>query len=111
MESVIHSCWAAPIVAVLKKEDSIAFASRTITSSECKVNGALDVDQYHLPNPSKLFAAHACGKKLTKLDLSQAYQQLLQVLVLTKYITVITHKGLFTYNRLPFGIASAPAIF
>lgn len=28
-----------------------------------------------------------------------------------KYLTVNTHKGLFTFNRLPFGVASAPAIF
>ena len=27
------------------------------------------------------------------------------------YVTVNTHKGLFQYNRLPFGVASAPAIF
>ena len=28
-----------------------------------------------------------------------------------KYRTVNTHKALFQYNRLPFGVSSAPAIF
>ena len=75
------------------------------------VNGALDVDQYLLPNPSKLLATLAGGKKFTKLDLSQAYQQILLDEESTKYVTVNTHKGLYKYNRFPFDIASAPAFF
>ena len=28
-----------------------------------------------------------------------------------QYVTINTPKGLYQYNRLPFGVASAPAIF
>ena len=58
-----------------------------------------------------LFAKLAVGKAFTKLDMSQAYQQLLLDEESRKYAVINTHHGLFRYNRLPFGISSAPGIF
>ena len=43
--------------------------------------------------------------------MSQVYQQLLLEEDSKKFVVVNTHRGLFCYNRLPFGILSAPAIF
>ena len=40
------------------------------------VNSALHVDQYPLLISEELFATLAGGKQFTKLDLSNAYQQL-----------------------------------
>ena len=45
-----------------------------------------------------------------KLDLSDAYLQLAFEEDSKKYVTISTHKGLYHFNRLPFGVASAPAI-
>ena len=43
--------------------------------------------------------------------MSQAYQQLLLDEESKKFTTINTHKGLYQYNRLPFGVSSAPGIF
>ena len=69
MESVTHSDWAALIVAVSKKGGKFCIC----WDYKVMTNGALDVDQYPLPNPCKLFTTLAGGKVFTKLDLSQAY--------------------------------------
>ena len=64
-----------------------------------------------LPKPDDIFAGLADGKKFTVLDLKQAYNQLRLDEHSKKLVTINTHKGLYSYNRLPFGVASAPAIF
>ena len=43
--------------------------------------------------------------------MSQAYQQMTLDEGSWKFTTINTHKGLFQYNRLPFGISPAPGIF
>ena len=75
------------------------------------INGALDVDQHPLPRPEDLFATVANGRVFSKLDLSQAYQQMLLASGSKEYLTINTHLGLYQYTRLPFGVASAPALF
>ena len=75
------------------------------------VNPYLEIDQYPLPKPDDLFASLTCGNKFTKLDLSQAYQQLPQQEDCQQYVTINTHQGLYRFTRLPFGIASAPPMF
>ena len=104
---VTHSEWAEPIVPVPKKDGRFHICG----DFKVSINPALDVDQYPLPKPEDLFATLAGGTKFTKLDLSQAYHQLTLHKDLMQYVTINTHQGLYHYNRLPFGISSAPAIF
>ena len=43
--------------------------------------------------------------------MANAYPQLPLDEALKQYTTINTHEGLFQYNRLPFGVSSASAIF
>ena len=75
------------------------------------VNQAARTESYPLPRIDDLFASLNGGKTFTTLDLAHAYQQILLDEESRKLVVINTHKGLFRYNRLPFGVASAPAIF
>ncbi len=107
LQKVDHSEWATPIVTVPKKDGKV----RICGDYRAMVNQALDVDQYPLPRLKELFSKLAGGKRFTKLDLSHAYNQLLLDDESRQYLTVNTHQGLYRYNRLPFGVACAPAKF
>ena len=107
IKKVDSSDWAAPIVTVPKKEGQI----RVCGDYKVTINQALTVDQYPLPKPEDLFATLANGEQFTKLDLSQAYLQLQLDESSMPYVTINKLQGLYQYTRLPFGVASAPAMF
>ena len=71
----------------------------------------MEIDQHPLPRPEELFATLSGGKTFTTLDLSQAYTHILLDDASSGYVTINTHKGLYKYKRLPYGVASAPAAF
>ena len=75
------------------------------------INPLLEIDQHPLPRPEDLFATLSGGKKFTILDISQAYTHILLDDASPGYVTINTHKGLYKYKRLPYGVASAPAVF
>ena len=105
LEPVQFSEWAAPIVPVEKRDGSI----RVCGDYKLTVNQVALVDTYPLPLLQDIFASLANGKSFTKLDLAHAYQQLPLDDDSRPYTTINTHKGLFRYTRLPFGVAAAPA--
>ncbi|KAK3738200.1 hypothetical protein QZH41_012780, partial [Actinostola sp. cb2023] len=108
LSPVEFSEWAAPIVPVLKPNGSI----RICGDYKCTVNQVSKLDNYPIPKTEDLLATLGGGNKFTKLDMSQAYQQMTLDEQSKSYTTTInTHKGLYQYNRLPFGISSAPGIF
>ena len=107
LQKVNHSDWAAPIVVVPKGDGCL----RVCRDYKVTINPVLAVDKYPLPKPDDLMAQLAGGQKFSKLDLSQAYQQILLDENSRKFVTINTHLGLFQYTRVLFGVASAPALF
>ena len=107
IEPNTFSEWAAPIVPVLKKEGTV----RICGDYKLSVNQASKVDIYSLPKIDNLFASLAGGKTFSKLDLTNAYQQISLDKQSKKIVAINTYKGLFQYNCLPFGVAATPSIF
>ena len=108
LEPVQFADWAAPIVTVLKADGK---AVRICGDFKVTVNQASKLDRYPIPKVEDLLAKLAGGKKFTKLDMSQAYQQLELEEDSKKFVVINTHRGLYKFNRLPFGVSSAPGIF
>ena len=107
LKKVESSDWATPIVPVLKPDGTV----RICGDFKLTLNQYLDVPEYPMPTPEELFTKLNAGDKFTKLDLSNAYQQVVLDEESQPYVTIATHLGLYQYTRLPFGIAAAPAIF
>lgn len=107
LKPVDHSEYASPIVPVLKNNGSV----RICADYSVSINKQLVIEQYPLPTVKELFSKLYGGEQFTKLDLTMAYTQF-ELDEKSQNVTCInTHRGLFNYTRLVFGLASAPAIF
>lgn len=107
IEPVSFSEWAAPIVPIVKPDTSI----RICGDYKVTVNPVSKLDNYPIPKTEDLLAVLGGGQKFTKLDMSQAYQQLPLEENSKRFTTINTHRGLYQYTRLPYGVSSAPGIF
>ena len=108
LEPIDSSDWAAPIVPIIKSDKK---SVRICGDFRVTVNPVSRLHRYPIPKIEDLFATLKGGKVFTKIDLSQAYQQLILDDESRKLCVINTHKGLYRYTRLPFGVASTPGIF
>ena len=98
LEPAKFADWASPIVPVLKADGcSVGICDFQLLNQACK----------------KLIIVCSDGRWncLSKLDLGQAYQQVLFAEESRKCVVVNTHRGLFCYNRMPFCVSSVLEIF
>jgi len=104
IESMKYSDWATPVVPVPKPDGAV----RLCGDFKVTVNPVLQIDKYPILKPEDLLTVLAGGQKFSKLDLSQAYQQMLLHPDDQKYTTINTHLGLFQYTRHCFSARHLP---
>ena len=91
LESVGFLEWATPIVPVMKPNGSAKLCGdyNSTIKTEAKLGN------YTIPNTEDLLASLHSGLKFVKLDLKQAYLQLLSHEKSQEYLMLNTPKGLF----------------
>ena len=107
IERVTYSDWATPVVPITKTSGQV----RICGDFKVTVNRVSKGNQYPIPKIADLYAQLAGGQTFTKFDMSDAYLQLELDDHSKELATINTHRGLYRYNRLPFGISAAPGIF
>ena len=101
IKPIQFSDWTAPIVPILKADGH--HVCICICDYKVTINQVAKLNGYPLPKIEDIF---------TKLSGGTIFTTLIPLDKESKRCTTINApRGLFRYNRLPFGIASAPAIF
>ena len=106
IQKVEHSDWATPIVVVPKTN-----GVRLCGDFKLTMNPNVIPEHYPLPNAEDMFASLNGGNVFSKIDLTHAYHQLEINEASKQYLTINTHKGLYRYQRMPYGVTSAASIF
>ena len=107
LEPVDHSEYASPVHPVIKPDGDI----RLCGDYKRTLNPNIDTKTYPLPVIEDCLWEMRGGDVYTKLDIKQAYNHLSVRECDQKLTTINTHKGLYQWKRLPFGVSSASAIF
>ncbi|EPB70887.1 reverse transcriptase [Ancylostoma ceylanicum] len=102
-----HPDWAAPIIVLQKKNESIRLCADYSTG----LDDALEQDQHPLPTPDDIFAKLNGGRYFSQLDLAEAYLQLEMDEDSRPLLMTNTLRGFHRLNCLPSGVKPAPSIF
>ncbi|CAM4558045.1 unnamed protein product [Caretta caretta] len=106
IEEIDSSEWVSPVVVAQKKGGGIRLCVNLR-----EPNKAIVIDSHPLPHIEEAFAELRGAKMFSALDLQSAYHQVTLHEDSRDLTAFITHKGLFRFKRVPYGLASAPSAF
>lgn len=106
-----HSPWCAPVHLVKKKQDASGSIKWRMVVDYRRLNEITVDDRFPLPNINDLFDKLGKSMYFTTLDLASGYHQI-QVEKQDRSKTAFrSPSGLYEFNRMPFGLKTAPATF
>ncbi|XP_028408174.1 uncharacterized protein K02A2.6-like [Dendronephthya gigantea] len=100
--------WVSPIVAAPKPHNS---AEIRLCGDYRQPNQALLRERHPIPTVEELIEDMSGAVVFSKLDLKAGYHQIVLEKNSRNLTTFCTHKGLFRYKRLPFGLSCASEVF
>lgn len=98
--------WTSPIVVVPKQDGNVR-----LCVDMRRANEAIIRERHPIPTVDEVVAELSNSKHFSKLDLRKGYHQIELHEESRPITTFVTHKGLFRYKRLMFGISSAPEMY
>ena len=100
------SPWASPMVTV-KKADG----SARLCVDFRKINGLTRQTPFYMPRVEEVLEGVGKARFISKLDLSKGYYQVRLAEASVPKTAFTSHRGVFEFTRMPFGVKNAPACF
>ncbi|XP_062699139.1 uncharacterized protein K02A2.6-like isoform X2 [Aedes albopictus] len=101
-----YSAWVSPLVTIVKDNGDLR-----LCVDMRRANLAINRETHFMPTFEDFLPQLKKAKYFSRLDIKEAFHQV-ELEESSRHITTfITHKGLFRYKRLMFGISCAPEMF